>query len=164
MPIEIAALATTVVTSFLLPYLKEGAKKIAGLASEKFGDSAGEYAAGLAEKVWNRVKSAFSSDRDKATLADLQENPEATASLMENKLKAKLEQDPTLKKELEELLNSLGPDGKSTGAQILGATKVGLVDLRGGTVSGGIVGGIVEGYVSPPQTSSSPGTQPPRER
>jgi|SRR6516164_8495314 hypothetical protein len=146
----IEALATAVVGQILVPYLKEGAKKIADEASKKFGESAGHYAVDLAGKVWDRVKASFTSDRDKYTVEDFQKKPEAAKALMEDKLLEKLQNDPKLAEELQKLVNAQSPDGKTTGAQIIGATYAGIVDARGATISGGVVGGIVMSPTSPP--------------
>ena len=43
MPIDLALLATTVVTSFLVPYAKVGLEKIAEGAGTQVGENAGEY-------------------------------------------------------------------------------------------------------------------------
>jgi regulator of sigma D len=150
MVIELGALATTVVGQILVPYLKEGAKKIADEASKKFGESAGHYAADLAGKIWDRVKATFTSDREKNTVADFQEKPEDAKDLMVAKLREKLQNDPKLAEELQKLVNAQSPDGKGTGAQIIGATYAGIVDARGATISGGVVGGIVMSPTSPP--------------
>ena len=146
----IETLATTVVGQILVPYLKEGAKKLADEASKKFGDSAAHYAVDLAGKVWDRVKTSFTSDRDKYTVEDFQNKPEAAKGLMEDKLLEKLQNDPKLAEELKKLVNAQSPDGKGTGAQIIGATYAGIVDARGATISGGVVGGIVMSPTSPP--------------
>jgi hypothetical protein len=153
-------LAATVVGEILVPYLKEGAKKIAEEASKRFGDSAGKYAADLAGKVWDRVKASFTSDREKNTVADFEEKPEEAKSLMASRLRDKLQSDPKLAGDLEKLVNTQSPDGKSTGAQIIGATYAGIADARGATISGGVVAGIV----LPPPSAPVPGpVTPPKE-
>jgi hypothetical protein len=149
---DLAFLATTTVSQILLPYLKEGAQKIVVAAKEKFGDSAAEYAGDLAGKVWTRVKSAFKSDADKATVAVFQEDPENAVEIMKKKLETKLAQDPQLANDLDKLVTTLAPGGMGTGAQIIGATYAGIVDIRCGTVSGGTVAGIVIGETPKAQT------------
>jgi len=141
----------------LLPYVKEGVEKITMAAKEKFGEAAAGYAADLAGKVWERVKSVFNSERDQATLTEFEEDPEAAASLLEKKLRTKIEQDPQLAQELDQLVNSQAPGGGGTGAQIIGATYAGIVDLRHGTVSGGVVSGL---SINPPQPAPLPKSPP----
>lgn len=134
--LEIAALATTAVSQILLPYIKDGAAKFAKTITEKTGQGMGEYAAELAGKVWNKVKSVFGSDDEKVLLKQFEEEPEAAAPLIESKLKKKLEQNVDLAQEINQLVNSMAPDGQSTGAQIIGSSYVGLVDLRNARVEG----------------------------
>ena len=134
--LDIAALATTAVSSILLPYIKDGAAKFAQTITEKTGQGMGEYAAGLADKVWDKVKSAFSSEEDKVILKQFEKAPEAAAPLVEANLKEKLEQDVQLAQEMDKLVNSKAPDGQSTGAQIIGSSYVGFLDMRHAHVSG----------------------------
>src|ERR1039458_6820736 len=103
------ALATNVIGQIVLPYLKEGAKTLADAASKKFGDSAAHYAVDVAEKVWNRVKSAFTSDREKYAIEDFQEKPEQAKDLMVSKLKDKLQSDPALAEDLQKLVDAPSP-------------------------------------------------------
>jgi len=131
MPIDVALLATTLVSSFLLPYVKMGAEKIAEEVTGKLGKGAAEHVTGVASKVWDRVKSVFSSDTDKATLTQFEKYPEQARDLIIAVLQEKLEQDRHLAQELAELVDSPGPDGRSTtGAQIMRAGIAGIVDLR----------------------------------
>lgn len=136
MAIEIiTGLATTVVSTYLLPYLKEGAVKMAERITKDAGDAASEYSVSLAGKIWNKVKSVFTSDDEKGTLAQFEKRPEAAKPLVEAILKEKLQQDASLLKELQALTTAKGPTGQ-TGAQIIGATYAGILDMRGATVSG----------------------------
>jgi hypothetical protein len=163
MGIEI--LAATVVAQVLLPFVKEGAAKIGEAAAQKFGEAAGQHAVEVAHKTWDRVKSAFSSDKDKVLLEEFQELPDEAAPLVEGKLKTKLQEDNQLAEDLDKLVNSPDPDGKGTGAQIIGATYAGVVDLRGGTVSGSnavITGLSVNPQTPQPQRPAPPDSQSPK--
>lgn len=135
MPIDLAVLATTVVSSFLLPYLKIGGEKLAEEIAEKVGSGTADYTADLTNRIWTRVKSAFSSERDQHVISEFEEEPDAAKSLIEAKLKKKLEQDLTLAEELDRLINSPTPDGASTGAQIMNAHIAGILDARGANFS-----------------------------
>jgi hypothetical protein len=134
--LDIAALATTVVSSILFPYIKDGAAKFAETVTGKAGQGMGEYAADLAGKVWDKVKSVFSSDDDKVVLKQFEKKPEAASALVEETLKEKLAEDTALAEELHKLVNSKAPDGQSTGAQIIGSSYVGFLDMRNAHVSG----------------------------
>jgi hypothetical protein len=134
--LDIAVLATTAVSSILLPYIKDGATTFIKTVTEKSGEGMGEYAADLAGKVWDKVKSVFSSEADQFVVKEFEANPEAAAPLVEAKLKQKLEQDAELAKEMDKLVNAKTPDGQSTGAQIIGSSYVGFIDLRNSHISG----------------------------
>ena len=170
--LDFVALAGTAVTTILLPYLKDGATKFAATIAEKEGQGMGEYAAQLAGKVWDKVKSTFNSDSEQVVLQQFEKKPEAAAPLVEATLAEKLEQDPQLAQEMDELVNSDTPDGKSTGAQIIGSSYFGFVDARGAHLSGAnasITGAVfnldsraaASGIARPgPQTTPQPTTKP----
>ena len=157
MPLDmIAGLATTVVSSILFPYIKEGAAKMAERITNSAGNAASEYTVHFAEQIWNKVKSVFTSDEDKVTITQFEKRPEAAKSLVEEMLKEKLQQDNDLAKELEALVASKSPSGQ-TGAQIIGATYAGILDMRGATLSGSgnVLAGLNIGH--PPIGSKGPG-------
>src|ERR1044072_8099393 len=134
--IDLAVLATTVVGSFLIPYVKLGAEKIAEGLVGKVSEAATEEVTGITTKIWNRVKSAFSSEGEQFTLLQLNEAPDAAKPLVESILKKKLEQDPKLAEELNELIQKPIEGGSSTGAQIMNAHIAGIVDARGANFAG----------------------------
>lgn len=149
MPIEIiAGIASTVVSSILFPYIKDGAEKMAQRITEKVGSSAAQHSVQLAGKVWAKVKSVFGSDDEKGALVQFEKKPELAKSLIESYLKEKLEKDEQLLKEFQALVQEKSPTGQ-TGAQIIGATYAGIVDLRGATISGSdaVISGLVVGSV-----------------
>jgi hypothetical protein len=163
--LDVATLAATVVSSVLLPYIKDGAAKLAETVTEKAGKGMGEYAADMAGKVWDKVKSAFSSPSEKVVLDEFENKPEAASGLVEAKLKEKLEQDVALAQEIEKLVNAKAPGGQSTGAQIIGSSYVGLLDMRGANVSGSqntftggafTFGGTEAGGTAPPPRGGAP--------
>lgn len=135
MVIDIAAIATTVVTSFLIPYIKKGSEKIAEEVTNKVSKGAAEHTVSLAQKVWDKVKSLFSSDREKNTLQYFEEDPDAYEGSVKKILQQKLEQDSNAAQELESLINAPDPTSGSTGAQIMNATYAGIADLRGANLS-----------------------------
>jgi hypothetical protein len=162
MPIDIAAIATTVVTSFLIPYVKKGAEKIAEEVTNTVSKGAAEHAVGLAQKVWNKVKSLFSSDKEKNTLQYFEQDPDTFQAAVEKILQQKLEQDSQAAQELDALLNAPEPTGGSTGAQIMNATYAGIADLRGANFSGAHgmnISGVSIGSQPPPIPSDRPDTE-----
>lgn len=139
MPFDIAALATTVVTTFLIPYVKDKAKEFADSLSEKVSDAAADHVVESAPKLWQRVKDVFTADNDIITLGLLDEfekDPETYQAPIEKKLKQKLEADPKLAEEMDEIVQGPQAGGQSLGAQIVHAVNAGIVDLRGAHISG----------------------------
>jgi len=157
MSVDIGILTTTIVSSFLIPYVKVGVEKFIEEAGKTVGKTAADHAGEVSKKVWERVKSVFSSDEDKSILMQFEKRPEAAKSLVETILREKLESDSRLAQELSELVNTLSSDGKSTAAQIMHAGIAGIVDVRdtdfsharGVTITGVTIGG------SPSQQSAS---------
>ncbi|MBV7326668.1 hypothetical protein KFU94_00110 [Chloroflexi bacterium TSY] len=131
MPIDIATLTTTIVTSFLVPYAKMGLEKIAESATKKASEKTGEYLSDLTDKLWNRVKSAFSAPEEQPIFTLFEKNPAEMTDMLVKALQQKLEQDPNLA----QLVDAPGPDGQSTGAQIMNATIAGIADLRDANLS-----------------------------
>ncbi|MBN1991180.1 MAG: hypothetical protein JW953_00640 [Anaerolineae bacterium] len=159
MPIDLTLVATTAVTTFLVPYAKAGIEKIATAVTEKVGEKAAEYAGELTGKIWVLVKSAFSSPKEQATVELFEENPDEMQAMMIKALQEKLAQDPTLAQQLAELMNQPGPDGASTGAKIMQAGIAGIADLRGANLShaqGMDISGVKIGHAAPPTTSDKP--------
>jgi predicted ATP-grasp superfamily ATP-dependent carboligase len=164
MAVELAAtIATTVVSQFLVPLLKKGVEKFKEDVAANFSEAAGKETSEVAQKVWERVRSAFSSDRDKATLADFEEDPEAASALVEKKLTAKLQEDNTLTKELQELVQQPVPGAQGNATQVVTATNSVIQNLQGSTFSGGTtnITGMSYGS-SPPQNPPAP--KPGREQ
>lgn len=136
MPIDPGPLTNTIVTTFLLPYAKLGLQKFGEAMIEKMGETAAEPLIATTKKIWQRVKTAFGSDEEKATLAQFEKRPEDAQALIAALLKEKLMQDAALTRELAELVHAPVPGSTSTGAQIMQAAVAGILDLRGANFSG----------------------------
>jgi hypothetical protein len=154
----IPGLATSIVTSFLIPYVKEGLKKIAETVAKDAGDHVGKQISDVAKKVWDRVRSAFDAPDEKVILDQFEKRPDKTGSLIEDLLAEKLEKDKDLAKDLEQLVTShVGTEG-STSLQVMNNSGlIGYVDARGATISG-IVGGVIQGVDPSPKPKTSPST------
>ena len=160
MIIDSTALAASVVSSFLLPYVKLGAEKLSEEMGKTLGNVSAEYASGVVKRLWERVKAVFSSDDEKTVLAQFEKRPDAAKALVESILQEKLGQDSRLAQELMELINTPGPDGKSTGAQIMQAGIAGIVDARGANfthASGVTISGVTVGHGSEQKSRSQTG-------
>lgn len=162
-----ATLATTVVTSFLLPYAKKGAGKMAEAVGEKFGKAAADKIAELGKGVWDCVTELFHSGDELTTLNLFEKQPELFSAPVGKMLEQKLRDNPKAAEKLETLINS-PVAGSSTGASIMGAVVAGIVDLRQATISGsgnvftgvhvGNLGEIGRDMTSGPSQSTEPNT------
>ena len=132
--IDIAALASSVVSSFLIPYIKKGAEKIAEELTDKVAKESAEHASGLAKTLWERTKAVFVSDTEKATLDMFKDDPEAASPMLKILLEKKFKQDAKFKEELSGLIDAPSPVGSSTGAQIMADYAV-TIDLRNANFS-----------------------------
>lgn len=124
-------IASTAVASFALPYVKAGSTVIVAEAKKKFKEKTGEAIGVLSEQVWDKIKSVFTSDREKGTIQDFEEHPEETADLLIAKLKAKLKENQQFATELKNLMDEPLGDGEQTsGAQIMSAVNAAIIDMR----------------------------------
>ncbi|CAN5838425.1 hypothetical protein BH10CHL1_BH10CHL1_48280 [soil metagenome] len=157
MPIDLLALATTTVTTFLLPYAKTGLEKIASAFTEHIGAQAADFASELTGKVWKLATTAFSAPKEQTTLELFREDPDEMQGMLIKKLHEKLAQDPALAQTLADLINQPGPDGATTGAQIMHAGIAGIADLRGANLSNAqvmTIAGVVMGNPSTPKSKT----------
>ncbi len=136
MPLDAAALAATIVGSYLVPLVKAGATKLSADLSEKIGAGAADHLGRTAVSLWERVKDLFRGEDDKHMMEEFQDMPDEAAPLLAAKLRRKLEADPSLAEALYATANSQIPGTGATGAQIMNASTAGIVDLRGAQVTG----------------------------
>lgn len=130
MPLDLLTIATTAVTVFLVPFAKAGLEKITESFTKSLGEKTADYVTDITGKVWSTVTSAFQSSKEQTTLELFKENPEEMQELLIKKLHEKMSQDATFAQSVADLLNKPGPDGTTTGAQIMQAGIAGIVDLR----------------------------------
>lgn len=130
MAIDIAVLTTTIVSSFLVPYLKLGAEKLVEEVGKTFGKSAGKHTLEVSKRIWKSIKTKFNSKDNKVILKHFEKSPEEASKLIEKLLKEMLLSDIDYANELNDLINLPSPDGQGTGAQIMQAHIAGIVDLR----------------------------------
>ncbi len=129
--IEIAALATTVISSFLLPYAQKGAEAFAEALADKAGEASAEYTTGVARRIWDRVRGTFGSDKERTTLELFASDPETYQSALLKLLTEKLERDRALVQEFSELVETPGPDGQTAVVHIQSAGLAGVVYMPG---------------------------------
>ena len=122
MPIENTILATTIVTSFLIPYLHKGTDEFLHEIASKSGKSIAEHTLDVTEKIWERVKLVFNSDGDKVTLGYFMKNPAKFKEEMQETLSHKLRVDQDLARYLSDLASSKLHGSDQTAAQIIAQT------------------------------------------
>ena len=159
MPIELLALAATVVGKILVPFLKKGAETVADEVTSSVGNAAADHATKVASGIWGRIKGAFdASDKDRATVEQFEQHPEAVGPLLQVLLKEKMEHDHKLAAEIQQLLEAKSPDGSGDVIQIFG--QGGVVDARYAEISGGIVAGNIGTYIAEPGVAASHSVPP----
>lgn len=119
MSVETVALATTVITSFLLPYLQKGSEEFLNEIASKSGKNIAQHTSEITEKIWERVKSVFNSEGDKVTLQYFEKNPEKFREEMQESLLAKMKSDQALVVYLNEVTQSKFQNDGRTAAQIV---------------------------------------------
>src|SRR5687768_494959 len=116
MPIDIAVLAGTIVSSFLLPVAKKAVAEVRDRLTKDVSEKAADQASSLFTKVWTRATNLFETDSEKATLEQFQKYPDQAAPLVEAILKEKLAKDAAAQKELSDMVNQ--PASGASGASI----------------------------------------------
>jgi len=158
MGIEIAAGLAPLVVRLVLPYVKQGARKLADQLSESVGEASAEAATSVAGRVWDRVKEALSSSGESAVVEQFEARPEASEKLLEEVLHERLAEDPQLVNDLRALLEQEVSAGRDV-VQIFGHGGV----VYAGDVHGGIVAGNIEHLErepAPPSGERTTETQP----
>jgi hypothetical protein len=158
MPIE--TLAALLVSSVLMPIAKKGMESLESELGDRIGKAGAEKTTGILGKIRDRVRAMFTSDDDRATLKSFEKFPDSMRQPLEAELATKLADDPAAASQLQSLLDErLAETGGMSIGRIM-ADTVGIVDFRGGTISGGIVAGVVinaprpeTGTAGPPRSS-----------
>ena len=80
--IEIALLATTVVSRFLVPLFKKGKKGFTDQVAEVEGPAAAEGLSKTSEEIWNRITDRFNRDDEKSAVNLFKNDPEDMEKMM----------------------------------------------------------------------------------
>jgi hypothetical protein len=152
--IEIALLATTVVSKFLVPLFNKGKDDFTESLAEQAGRGAAESLVGTAQKIWARVLKRFDRDDEKSAAKLFSEDPEAMDKMLVKLLQKRLEEDQDFRQQINQLVEAPVPGTDSTSWQLIG-TYVGAVDARNATISGGTVAGLIVGSHEPPGAPSA---------
>jgi hypothetical protein len=141
--IEIAALAASIVTSFLIPLVKDTATGLREKLAKTAGDSTADGLVKTAETLWDKVKGSANTEDEQALLGTFERQPDLLKEAVEKIVRSQLENDPKFREEATNLLEADAGNGKTTW-QLMGDI-VGVVDARWATISGGQVAGVVYG-------------------
>lgn len=108
-------LSPLIVAQYLAPFAAIGFDKLRNSFEEKMGAGIAEFVIDTSKKVWNKVAELFNKDGDEKVLERLKVKPdsEATRQLISEMLTEKLTENPAVAKELEGIVLSTGPDGKT---------------------------------------------------
>jgi hypothetical protein len=158
MPLEI--LAGTLVSSVLLPLAKKGIEKVGEEIGSRIGKAGAEQTTTILARIRDKVRALFSSESDRDTLKTFEKFPENMKGPLETELATKLAQNPAAARELQALLDDRPPDAQGISIGKILADTVGIVDFRGGTMSGGTVAGVIVGPL--PSPPAAPQSNPPR--
>jgi hypothetical protein len=133
----VEALAATVVTKFLLPYVKDGIDAIATKVAKGAGDAVGDEAVSVTKKVWGRVKALFAAHPgQEEVIRNFEDDPDATAVYLTKLLTGLLEADPEAKEELSRLVETTAPGKTETIAKVMENSGL-TVTIVGNVLSGG---------------------------
>lgn len=157
--IEIALLATTVVSRFLVPLFKKGKEGFSRDLAETEGRAAAEGLIKTAEAIWHKITGRFSRDNEKSAVSLFTEDPENMQNVMINFLQKRLEEDADFRKQIEQLVDTPVSGTGQTSWQLMGE-YVGAVDARGAQIGGNAsVAGVMVNPARPsaPQKTTDPG-------
>jgi hypothetical protein len=162
--IEIALLATTVVSKFLVPLFNKGKDGFKDDLAETEGRAAAEGLIGTAEAIWHKVTARFSRDNEKSAVSLFTEDPKNMENMMTNFLQKRLEEDAGFREQIQQLVDTPVSGTGQTSWQLMGE-YVGAVDARNAQISGGQVAGLIVNSGSSqqpvPPTAPDPGAKPP---
>lgn len=151
--IEVGMLAASVVSSFLVPLLKQGSDKLATKLAERTSEGAAHGLVATAQHLWDKVRGK-SEGTDAGIVSLFEQDPDKMSSALEAVIKELMEKDSEFHKEISALVES--DEGGSPRWQLMGE-YVGVVDARGAAISGNAtVAGVNIGSPQPQKEAESP--------
>lgn len=145
----VEALATAIVGQILVPLLTKGADAVVdGLSSRLENAAEAGGVAGVAQRIFARVRDVFGEAGEADALDQLKQRPEAATPLVTSILEEQLARDESLMAELAGMLDEKPGGGASVGSIM--ADYVGYVDARGAHIERSQVVG--QSFGAPPRT------------
>src|SRR6266545_954976 len=121
-------MATSLVSSFLIPLLKKGAESLGTELGERTTQSVADGLVGTAQRLWDRVKGSLQSRDDQDIAAIFERQPKVMQEALEKLVLRKLEQDEGFRREVAQLLEAEAEPGVASW-KLMGEI-VGAVDAR----------------------------------
>jgi hypothetical protein len=140
--LELTALAGSLVASFLIPLVRDGAEKLTEELSQRTSAAAADGLVGVAKRLWDRVRGNAAETGDADVIDVFEAKPEIMQKSVEDLVLKMLNDDPSFRAEVSSLME--GTEGGVARWQLMGE-NVGVVDARNATISGGTVAGVVVG-------------------
>jgi hypothetical protein len=140
--IEIALLATTVVSKFLVPLFKKGQDGFEDDLAGTAGRAGAEGLVATAEAIWHKITERFSRDDEKHAVSLFPGSPDDMEKMMTNFLQKRLGEDAGFREQIEQLVDTKVSGTGETSWQLMGE-YVGAVDARNASISGGQVAGVI---------------------
>lgn len=144
--LELTALAGSLVASFLVPLVRDGAEKLTEELSQRTSAAAADGLVGVAKRLWDRVRGKAAETGDADVIDVFEAKPEIMQKSVEDLVLKMLSDDPSFRAEVSSLVE--GTEGGVARWQLMGE-NVGVVDARNATISGGTVAGVVVGPQGP---------------
>jgi hypothetical protein len=153
--LELGALAASLVGSFLVPLLKDGAEGLAEKLRERTTDAAADGLVGVAQRLWKRVRGKAAETGNDDVITVFEGKPETMQASVEQLVLQMLKDDEAFRAEVSGLVE--GTEDGVARWQLMGET-VGVVDARNAHIEGGIVAGVMVGNQAapPPAKKSAP--------
>lgn len=145
--LEIAAMATSLVVSFLVPLVRKGPDGLGGGLREMTTAVAADGLVKTAQRLWARVKGTPRSPNDQEIVAMFERQPDVMQEALVKVVQRQLEEDEGFRTDVATLLEAEAAPGVPSW-KLMGEI-VGAVDARNATISGGTVAGVVY-HASPP--------------
>lgn len=140
--IEIAVLASSLVSSFLLPLLKDGVETLRSKLSERAGEEAADKLVDTAGRVWDQIRSAPRTPETQDVVSMFERSPELMREAMEKVVSAELENNDALRREVSSLLEAEAAPGQTSWqlmGEIVGATDARYAHIGDHAVVAGVV-------------------------
>ena len=145
--LELAALAGSLVASFLVPLVRDGAEKLTEELTQRTSAAAADGLVGVTKRLWDRVRGKAAETGDGDVIDVFEAKPEIMQKAVEDLVLKMLNDDPSFRAEVSGLME--GTEGGVARWQLMGE-NVGVVDARNANIQGGVIAGVIVGEARSP--------------